>query len=268
MNELKGLQAQGQQLVEFASTPLDTPQRLYLAGFVLIAFGLIQTWVTGTAWTVIWVAGLGAICIGFIQEVGSKIKALWALSLMPKVAAVLWSAVIAFPSYLLAHQSVNSITGIAPEAFPFSVPVLASFYALLVVPMTGAFILGIYSLWTVLVLTGYGIRAQFGTIPGLFFKPKRPINPNSIVWHGSRLIAAITLMSVLLHFTGLYEQAEETTLKQIRTEIIVAVDYYPRSPCRNVAAQERVAFLKDGKISVATRKTGGWDFRYVSCEAT
>lgn len=40
MNELKGLQARGLQLGEFASTPLDTPQRLYLAGFVLIAFGL------------------------------------------------------------------------------------------------------------------------------------------------------------------------------------------------------------------------------------
>ena len=100
-----------------------------------------------------------------------------------------------------------------------------------------------------------------------FLGTPSPTNKEPELLHVSRTFAAGILIAVFIFFTGLYGQTEET-LQQIRKELIVYVDYYPRSPCSNVTAQERVAFLKDGKISVATRKTGGWDFRYVSCEAT
>ena len=266
MNGLSWLQARGERLAEIARTPLNTPRHLYLTGFALVVLGLVQGGFTGTVWTITWVVGLSIICVGFIQEIWAKIKALLTPAVARAVILALGSTVVTLPSYIWAHQSVNHITGLAPESFPLSVSALAIGYVLPVALMTGALILGAYAFWQVLVLAWYSMRMQLGMITRLFSIAPSTINRERELLHVSRMIAAITLMAVLIYFSDLHDQAEET-LQQIRTEVVVHVDYYPRSPCRNVAAQERVAFLKDGKISVATRQAGQWHFRLDSCEA-
>ena len=266
MNWMGWLQGRWQRLVEIAKTPLDTPQLLYLTGIVLVVLGLVQSGFTGTLWTVVGVAGLGAICVGFLMEVWAKIKTLLTSSIARNVAVVLGGAVITFPSYILAHHSVNQITGLVPDAFPFSIPLLAAIYVPLMVLIATTAILEAYLLWQILVFFVFIMRALLKRIMMFFLGTPPPTNTGLELLHVSRMIAAGILIAVFIFFTDLYGQAEET-LQQIRKELIVYVDYYPRSPCSNVTAQERVAFLKDDKISVATRKVGGWDFRLANCEA-
>lgn len=265
-NWASSLQAQWQRLVEMTRKPLNTPRRLYLTGFSLVILGLVQGGFTGTFGAVVGLAGLGAICVGFFKEIWAKVKSLLTSSIAHRVAAALGGVMITLPCYIMAHHSVNRITGLAPDSFPFSVTFLAISYALPVVLTTGALILGVYSIGQLLALTWYSIRAQLGVVTTIFSieQPKADMERDLV--HSSRAIAAITLMGMAFYFVALYDQAEET-LQQIRSEIVVYADYYPRSPCRNVTAQERVAFLKDGKILVATRKAGKWHFRLANCEA-
>ena len=129
----------------------------------------------------------------------------------------------------------------------------------------GALTLSVYSLWQMLVFFWYSMRTSAWTFIAFFsWKPPKA-NMERELLHLSRIIAAVTLIVVSRYLVNFHDQAEET-LQQIRSEIVVKVDYYPRSPCRNVSAQERVAFLKGGKISVATREAGRWHFRLVSCQ--
>ena len=264
MNWTGWLQGGWQRLAEIAKTPLNTPRRLYLAGFTLAVLGGFQSGFTGAFWTMVG-AGLGAICVGFLMEVWAKIKTLLTSSIARNVAVALGGAVITFPSYILAHHSVNRITGLAPDAFPFSIPLIAAVYWPLVLLIAVTVILGAYFLWQVLGFFVYGMQALLEMIMMPFLGTPLPTSKERELLHVSRMIAAITLISVFGSFSGLYDQSE--TWQQFRKELIVDVDYYPRSPCSNVTAQERVAFLKEDKISVATRKTGGWDFRLANCEA-
>lgn len=267
VNWVSLLQARWQRLVEMARTPLNTPRRLYLTGFALVILGIVQGGLTSTFGAVVGLAGLGAICVGFLKEIWAKIKSLLTSSIAHRVAAALGSVVITLPCYILANHSVNLITGLAPDSFPFSITFLAISYALPVVLTTGALILGGYSAGQFLVLTWYGIRGYLGMATTIFSGERPKANMKRDLVHASRVFAAITLIGVAFYFVALYDQAEET-LQQIRSEVVVYADYYPRSPCRNVVAQERVAFLKDGKISVATRKAGKWHFRFANCEAS
>ena len=264
MNWMGWLQGRWQRLAEIAKTPLNTPRRLYLAGFTLVVLGLIQSRFTGVFGTVVGGAGLGAICVGFLMEVWVKIKALLTSSIARNVAVALGGAVITFPSYILAHHSVNQITGLVPDAFPFSIPLIAAVYWPLVLFIAVTAILGTYLLWQILVFFVYGMRAMLEMIMMPFLGTPPPTNTELELLHISRMIAALTLVSVFIPFSGLYDRAE---LQQFCKGLIVYADYYSRSPCSNVTAQERVAFLKDDKISVATRKVGGWDFRLANCEA-
>lgn len=266
MNWMRWLQARWQRLIAIARTPLDTPRRLYLTGFALAILGIVQGGLTGTFGGVVWVAGLGIICVGFIKEIWAKIKALLTPSVARAVGVALGSTVVTLPSYIWAHQSVNQITGLSPESFPLSVSALAVAYAVPVALMIGALILSVYAIWPALVLMWYSIRPQLGMLTMFLLIAPPKIDQEQGLLHISRIIAAITLAIMFIYFVDPHNQVKEI-LKQIRIAIVVGSDYYPHSPCRNVTAQERVAFLKDGKISVATPQAGQWHFRLDSCQA-
>jgi hypothetical protein len=98
----------------------------------------------------------------------------------------------------------------------------------------------------------------------MIFAIKQPItNWEQVLIPVSRISAAFTLAAMFSYIVDIHNQAE--TLQNIRIEIVVGVEYYSRSPCQNVTTKERVAFLKDGKILVATHKEGQWNFRHDSC---
>lgn len=259
------LRERGQYAAEIARTPLNTPRRLYLTGFVLAIVGLFQGGLIEPFWRVVMVSGLGTICIGFLQEIWAKSKALFASSTAHKVVGALGGMVITLPCYILAHQSVNRITGLSPEPFTYSTSLLAIGYALPVILTIGAVLLGGYSFWQLLVLAGHSMRTSVGMVAVVFSGELPKANKERELLYGARTLAASILMGVSLYAVNLHDQAEET-LQQIRAEVVVNADYYPRSPCRNVAAHERVAFLKDGKISVASRQAGRWRFRLARCE--
>lgn len=88
---------------------------------------------------------------------------------------------------------------------------------------------------------------------------------DAALFHSARLVAAVTLGFGFGALAEVHQQAE-ATLKQLRTEVVVHADYYAHSPCRNVTGDARVAFLKDGTISVATRERRGWRFEVRHCE--
>ena len=259
------LRERGQRAAEIARTPLNTPRRLYLTGFILTIVGFFQGGLIEPFWRVVMVSGLGVMCVGFLQEIWTKSKALLASSTAHKVVGALGGVVITLPCYILAHQSVNRITGLSPEPFTYSTSLLAIGYALPVILTTGAVLLGGYSLWQFLVFAWSSLRSSAGVFAVLFWGEPPKTDKEQDLLHISRMIAAFTLMGVSFYAVNLHDQAEET-LQQCRAGIVVSADYYSRSPCRNVAAHERVAFLKDGKISVATRQAGRWRFRLASCE--
>lgn len=259
------LRERGQRAAEIARTPLNTPRRLYLTGFILAIVGFFQGGLIEPFWRVVMVSGLGVMCVGFLQEIWTKSKALLASSTAHKVVGALGGVVITLPCYILAHQSVNRITGLSPEPFTYSTSLLAIGYALPVILTTGAVLLGGYSLWQLLVLVWHSMRTSIGTVAVVFSgKPPKADKERELLYF-ARTVAAFTLMGMSFYAVNLHDQAEET-LQRIRTEVVVSADYYSRSPCRNVAAHERVAFLKGGKISVATREAGRWRFRLASCE--
>lgn len=259
------LRERGQRLADIGRTPLNTPFRFYLTGFVLVIMGAVLGGFIDPFWYVVLAFGLGMICIGFLQELWAKVKALLASSTAHKVLGAFGSVVIALPCYILANQSVNQITGLSPEPFTYSISLLAISYALPVMLTASAVLLVGYSCWQLLTLTWRAMRTHIGMFAVIFSGELPKMEKERDFLSESRTLAAVTLMGVSFYATDLYNQAEET-LQQIRAAIVVGADYYPRSPCDNVAGHERVAFLKDGKISVATRAAGRWSFRLVTCE--
>ena len=255
----------GQRAAEIARTPLNTPRRLYLTGFVLALAGFLLGGLIDPFWRVVLVSGLGVICVGFLQEIWTKTQALLASSTAHKVVGALGGVVISLPCYILAHQSVNRITGLSPESFPYSTTLLAIAYALPVILTAAAVLLGGYSILQMLFFIWHWMRTNLGGLAVLFSMEPSKANKVQSLLHVSRMIAAFTLMFVFFHAVDRHDQAE-ATLQPIRTEVVVHADYYSRSPCRNVAAHERVAFLKDGKISIATREAGRWRFRLADCK--
>ena len=262
---LSFLRERGQRLAEIAKRPLNTPRRLYLTGFVLVVVSFFMGGLIDTFWSVVGMAGLGVICVGFLKEIWEKAKTLLASSIAHKVLGVLIAGAVTLPCYSQAHQAVNRITGLSPESFPFSLSFLAMGYAPPMVLTVGMLILSVYSSWQILVFSWHALRPSVWPIVTLFSRKPTKAEIEIELLHVSRIIAAFTLIAVSSHLINFYDQADET-LQQIRSEIVVHADYYPRSPCRNISAQERVAFLKDGKISVATHKAGRWNFRLASCE--
>jgi hypothetical protein len=229
--------------------------------------GLAQGWFTETVWWgTIAAAGCGVIVIGFLHDLWVKTKALWASSAAHKVGGMLIGAVITLPCYLAAHHAVNRITGLAPESFPFSLTLLAIGYGPLVVLVAGVVIFGAYSVWQLLAIVLHSARTQLRLWPSLLLKGEFPlVEKDAALFHFARLVAAVTLWLGFGALAEVHQQAE-ATLERLRTEVVVHADYYAHSPCRNVTGAARVAFLKDGTISVATRELRGWRFGVRRCE--
>ena len=162
------LQGQGQRLAEIAKRPLNTPRRLYLTGFVLVVVSFFMGGLIDTFWAVVGIAGLGAICVGFLKEIWEKAKTLLASSIAHKVLGVLIAGAVTLPCYSQAHQAVNRITGLSPESFPFSLSFLAMGYAPPMVLTVGMLILSVYSSWQILVFSWHAIRPSAWPIVAFF----------------------------------------------------------------------------------------------------
>jgi len=261
------VQGRWQCLYELARTPVDTPRRFYLAGLTLVILGLVQAWFTDILWwATIAAPGLGVICIGFLHDAWTRTKALWASSTAHMVAGVLIGAVITMPCYLFAHHAVNRITGLSPESFPFSVTLLAIGYGPLVVTIASTVLLGIYSAWQLLMLAWHAVHLLLRTWVSVLLTGDPPlVEKDAMLFHFARTAAAFILLLGFAALVDVHERAE-AMLERLRTEAVVHADYYSRSPCHNIAAGARVAFLKEGRISVATRDAQGWRFGIARCE--
>lgn len=258
-----------QAFLQNAQKQTNTPRRWYLVGFVLMVLGVVLAVISDAQWSmpVISGIGIGAVCIGFLSELISIIRSLWSSSLAHKIAGTIVAAVLVPSCYIVARHVINEITSLAPEQFASSTPFIALIYAPLVVLKTCVRGFIAFAILMIFVLMWQQAQALIQKFASPFTKTPPRNNDEQVFFNVSRFIAAIALAAISWTSAGVYEDMNDV-LRTVAKETLVYADYYERSNCTNVGRSERVAFLKDGNISVATPQYLSWKFSVKQCEQT
>ncbi len=241
---------------QLLTQPPTKPKHFYfLAVFFIITGGFL---VNISLFGFEYLSSVGSIffCWGYAIDTLSFIKEKWASDFNKKAVKIIASVVIAVPSYAMANQAINKITSLPPGNFDTSAALLSFLLVPKIIIIACIAIFFIATLWQLILmikqfLSSYSQMIMMPLLYNKTFKPEKNENEFLIM---PRIVGGFIFIFLFSTLAESYEENQDTW-SLVFENIIIHTDYYEKSHCKNIAPDNRVAFLKDGGISVATQES-------------
>lgn len=247
---------------QLLNQPPTKPKHFYFLAVFFIIAGAFFANISLFTFEYLNIVGFAFFCWGYAIDTLGFIKGKWASDFNKKTLTVIAGLVISVPSYAMANQAINKITSLPPGNFDTS----AALLSFLLIPQISIIsciaIFFIATLWQLALmikqfLSNYVKIITMTLLYNKTFKPEKNENELLIM---PRVIGGFIFIFLFSTLAEAYEDNQHTW-SLVFENIIIYTDYYEKSPCKNIAPDSRIAFLKDGGISVATKEsTWHWSF--------
>jgi len=262
MDFLKSLE---KELINLFNTSISTPRHLYLIGFMLLLFSLFVLSISSNAGKAFFYIALTMTCIGFVLEAFIKARNYGLFTFNKSLITGLIGFLFSYPCYIMANHTVNQVTSLSPEHFFFAVIVVAFIYTIKAIWIGCILVLGLFAIYQMASTAIEGLLLNIRNFVSLMHPDLKNNNKikNPLVL--PRFIATISLIAVFSNIADLYE-AKKDELYLSPQNIVLLTNYYESNSCSNIKLGEKVAFLKNNKVSVATNINNEWVFELRTCQ--
>lgn len=248
-----------------ATISLTEPRQFYLIGLFISVIGLFSIIIEPYISYFLFGASLFLFCWAYLIEIIRYIKKIWMYDINKKLIPAIAGIAITLPCYISANQITNNITGEDPSNFDSSIAVLSILLLPKIILITG---ICVFFLATILHFVFVLKEMLFDTIKSFSFMllfnriRKRELGFEPMF---ARIFASGVFIFIFTTLFSIYEENKGNYLP-VFENIIIQTDYYEKSPCKNTPKNSRIAFLNDGRVSVATTtKPFHWSFYSQKC---
>ena len=246
--------------------PLTEPQHFYYTAFYFLIFGILSPGISIFFSLFLLCISLVLFCWGYAIDTYHFIKKIWESDFNKKALGAISGIIITLPSYIMANQTINQVTSVSPNNLDSSVAVISLMLIPKVTLIAGMGIFFAATIWqfiyTMKMFTSEYTK-WFASI--ILFKEHKIENHEKEAMVFPRIVGGITLIVILGFLSEKYEE-NKLNLYPFFESIIVYSDYYEKHSCIGIKANSRIAFLKDGRISIATKDyLHNWSFKTGKC---
>lgn len=194
---------------------------------------------------------LASIASGYCIEGFNWVQKKWTRPVGKFIVSGL-TAVISALCLFYARHELNALTHVDPDPFDMATAIFTIIYLpLVILALVGTLVMG-----SSIIASLYAYRSgklELG----------RKLPPNKLVW--CRLFGGPALAFVLMIPSGFVDQYRDG-FDQLKRWSLAITSYYANSDCDNVTENQRVAFLGDNRISIASHNGKLWTFQTTKCE--